>query len=144
MKFTYPAARSVIIPVLLLMVATLVSLDEYVNAPALALDGYAIAEKGAEPYVLFALTVNAERIGVPLLTVIEIVDTASVKFAVADCVTSMIVEPTPVMLTYEESMILTILVLRLLYEKAPPPPPPPPPASVFVDDGRAMLNEASP
>jgi hypothetical protein len=127
--------------VLLSIVATLVSLDEYVKEPALALDGYANAENGAEPYVLFAATVITERIGVPLLTVIEMVDTASVKFAVADCVTSMIVEPTPVILTYEVSIILTILVLRLLYEKVPPPPPP---ASVFVDEGSAMLNDAFP
>jgi hypothetical protein len=34
---------------LLLIVATLLSLDEYVKAPALALDGYANAEKGADP-----------------------------------------------------------------------------------------------
>ena len=76
-----------------------------------------------------------------MLTVIEMEDTASVKLSVADCVTSMIVEPTPVILTYEVSIILTILVLRLIYEKAPPPPPP---ASVFVDEGSAMLNNAFP
>ena len=49
MKFTYPAASSVITPLLLSIVATFSSLDEYVKEPALALDGYANAENGAEP-----------------------------------------------------------------------------------------------
>ena len=68
MKFTYPAFNNVIIPLLLSMVATVESVDEYVIVPLLALAGYANAENGEAPYVRLVLTVNAERTGVALLT----------------------------------------------------------------------------
>ncbi len=82
MNVTNPAATNVITP-LLSIVATLLSLDEYAIAPLLTLVGNATAENGIEPYVLFELTVNAERTGVALITVIVSVPDASVKFVVA-------------------------------------------------------------
>lgn len=81
MNVTYPDATNVITP-LLSIVAILSSLDEYVISPLLTLVGNTSAENGAEPYVLFELTVNAERTGVALLTVIVTVPEASVKFGV--------------------------------------------------------------
>ena len=83
MKFTYPEPTSVITP-LVSMVAAFVSLDEYVMAPALALVGANNAEKGAEPYVLFADTLNVERTGVPLLTVMTTLPVPTAKFVVVD------------------------------------------------------------
>ena len=82
-KLINPCATSVINP-LLSIVATDVSLDEYVIAPALALVGAVNAEKGAEPYVLFADTLNVERTGAPLITVMTTLPLPSVKFVVAD------------------------------------------------------------
>ena len=82
MNVTNPDATSVITP-LLSIVATLLSLDEYTIAPLLRLVGNASAENGSEPYVLFELTVNAERTGVALITSIVSVPDASVKFVVA-------------------------------------------------------------
>ena len=81
-KLTYPDATSVMTP-LVSMVATLVLLDEYVIAPSLALVGAVNIENGAEPYVLFALTLNVERLGVALFTVITTLPLPSVKFEVA-------------------------------------------------------------
>ena len=82
-KLTNPCATSVINP-LLSIVATDASLGEYVMAPALALVGANNAEKGAEPYVLFADTLNVERTGVPLITVMTTLPVPTAKFVVVD------------------------------------------------------------
>jgi hypothetical protein len=133
---TYPAATSVIIP-LLLIVAIFASLGEYVIPPLLALVGIVKAENGAEPYVRFELTVNADRIGVPLLIVTITVPLPLVKFVVAVWDMVIIAEPTPAIPTYDVSKIVTMLALPLENEMKPPPRPSPlaPFTSVFVDEG---------
>ena len=136
MKFTYPEPTSVITP-LVSMVATFVSLDEYVIAPLLMLVGYANAENGAEPYVRFELTENVERTGVPLLIVTINVPLPLVKFVVAVWDMVIIAEPTPTIPTYDVSKIETTPALPLENEMRPPPRPSPfePVTSVFVDEG---------
>ena len=68
---------------LLSIVAALSLLDSYVIVPLLALVGLSMIENGAEPYVLFPFTVNVDRTGVLLLTVMATFLLASVKFLLA-------------------------------------------------------------